>query len=198
MTRDVIETVAQYDCLAKQIHLPVQSGDDEVLRRMNRNYTVDDYRKIISDIRELLPTATLFTDIIVGFSGETEAQFENSAKLMEEVGFNMAYVAKYSPRPGAKAAEWEDDVSPADKTARLARLSDLLKKTAKKRSDKYVGQSIQVFVERVDPRMPNALSARTEGRLPVRILNADKNKIGTFQTVRIISATPLSLTGELI
>jgi len=198
MTRDVIETVAQYDCLAKQIHLPVQSGDDEMLRRMNRNYTVDDYRKIISDIRELLPTATLFTDIIVGFSGETEAQFENSAKLMEEVGFNMAYVAKYSPRPGAKAAEWEDDVSPADKTARLARLSDLLKKTAKKRSDKYVGQSIQVFVERADPRMPNALSARSEGRLPVRILNADKNKIGTFQTVRIISATPLSLTGELI
>ena len=198
MTRDVIETVAQYDCLAKQIHLPVQSGDDEMLRRMNRNYTVDDYRKIISDIRELLPTATLFTDIIVGFSGETEAQFENSAKLMEEVGFNMAYVAKYSPRPGAKAAEWEDDVSPADKTARLARLSDLLKKTAKKRSNKYVGQSIRVFVERVDPRMPNALSARSEGRLPVRILNADKNKIGTFQTVRIISATPLSLTSELI
>jgi len=107
-------------------------------------------------------------------------------------------VAKYSPRPGAKAAEWEDDVSPADKTARLARLSDLLKKTAKKRSNKYVGQSIQVFVERVDPRMPNALSARSEGRLPVRILNADKNKIGTFQTVRIISATPLSLTSELI
>ncbi len=198
MTRDVIETIAQYDCLAKQIHLPVQSGDEKMLRRMNRNHSIEAYKQIVSDIRELLPTATIFTDIIVGFSGETEEQLDASAQLMEEVGFNMAYIAKYSPRVGARAARWEDDVSPQQKSDRLAKLSDILKRHSLAHNEAMVGQIVRVLVDRPDKRMVGALSSRTEGKLPVRILDSGEELIGTFQNVEITSTAALSLTGRRV
>lgn len=198
MTRDVIEAIADYDCLAKQIHLPVQSGDEKLLRRMNRNHSIEAYMDIVRDIRELLPTATIFTDIIVGFSGETDEQLENSAQLMEEVGFNMAYIAKYSPRVGARSARWEDDITPQQKSERLARLSDILKKKSRIHNESMVGKSYKVLVERVDPRQEGALQARTEGKLPVRITDASSDLVGTFQQVEITSASDLSLTGKLV
>ncbi len=198
MTRDVIEAIADYDCLAKQIHLPVQSGDEKLLRRMNRNHSVEDYMYIISDIRELLPSATIFTDIIVGFSGETNEQLENTAVLMRDVGFNMAYIAKYSPRVGARSSRWEDDITPQQKSERLAKLSEVLKRSSLAHNEAMVGNTYRVLVERADKRMEGALAARTEGKLPVRILNAPEELIGTFQTVQITSAAELSLTGELL
>ncbi len=198
MTRDVIEAVADYDCLAKQIHLPVQSGDEKLLRRMNRNHSIEDYLKIVGDIRELLPTATLFTDIIVGFSGETDEQLDNTAKLMKEVDFNMAYIAKYSPRAGARAARWEDNVTPQQKSERLVRLSEILKRTSLAHNEAMVGKTYRVLVERTDKRMEGALAARTEGKLPVRVLNAPEELVGTFQNVKITSTAELSLTGTLV
>ena len=198
MTRDVIETIAQYDCLAKQIHLPVQSGNEEMLRHMNRNHSLESYRNIIADIRELLPAATIFTDIIVGFSGETPEQFESSAALMEEVGFNMAYVAKYSPRVGARSSEWEDDVDPKEKSARLERLSAILKKGALAYNEAQIGHTVRVLIEREDPRKKGTLSGRTEGRVVVRVVGAPDGVIGTFQKVRISSAASLSMTGDWV
>jgi tRNA-2-methylthio-N6-dimethylallyladenosine synthase len=197
MTRDVIETIAQYDCLAKQIHLPVQSGDEKMLRRMNRNHGIDAYKQIVAAIRELLPTATIFTDIIVGFSGETEEQLEQTAQLMEEMKFNMAYIAKYSPRTGARSARWEDDITPQQKSERLAKLSEVLKRTSLAHNEQMVGKTYRVLVERADKRMEGALTSRTEGRLPVRILQASEELIGTFQNVKITSAAELSLTATL-
>ncbi len=198
MTRDVIESIADHDCLAKQIHLPVQSGDEKLLRRMNRNHNVEDYLKIVADIRALLPTATLFTDIIVGFSGETDEQLENTAGLMLEVKFNMAYVAKYSPRVGARSARWEDDISPQQKSERLAKLSEVLKRTSLEYNNAMIGKTFKVLVERADPRVEGAVATRTEGKLPVRVLDASAELVGTFQTVKITSAAPLSLTGRLV
>lgn len=197
MTRDVLEAIAEYDCLAKQIHLPVQSGDEKLLRRMNRNHNVEDYLKIVEDIRELLPTATIFTDIIVGFSGETEEQFQNTAQLMLDVQFNMAYVAKYSPRVGARSARWEDDVSPQDKSDRLARLTEILRRTSCAHNEKMVGEAYRVLIDGSDRRMDGALTGRTEGKLPVRVLDASEDLIGTIQEVEITSASELSLAGKL-
>ena len=197
MTRDVIEAMADYKCLANQIHLPVQSGDDELLRRMNRNYTTKAYLKIIDDIRELLPTATIFTDVIVGFSGETEEQLENSAALMEKVGFNMAFVAKYSPRVGAKSAEWPDDITPKQKSARLARLAEILKRSSLAHNEAMVENVYRVLIDGKDRRVEGALTARTEGKLPVRVVGASDELIGTFQNVEITSASELSLTGKV-
>jgi tRNA-2-methylthio-N6-dimethylallyladenosine synthase len=198
MTRDVLEVISQYKCLAKQIHLPVQSGDEKMLRRMNRNHSIEAYRQIIADIRELLPTATIFTDIIVGFSGETDEQLEQTVKLVDEVGFNMAYLAKYSPRAGARSARWDDDITPEQKTERMTRVNDVFKRRSLEYNLKLVGQTFRVLVESKDPRVSGALTARTEGKLLVRVLNAPEELIGTFQTVTITSAAVLSLTGELV
>ncbi len=197
MTRDVIEAIARYRCLAKQIHLPVQSGDEKLLRRMNRNHSIEDYLGIVDAIRELLPTATIFTDIIVGFSGETEEQLENTARLMEQVKYNMAYIAKYSPRVGARSSRWEDDVTPQVKSERLARLGEILRQTSHAHNRSMVGKVFRVLVEGRDPRMVGALTGRTEGKLPVRIVGADEGLVGTFQDVEITSSAELSLAGRL-
>ncbi len=198
MTREVIEVISSYNCLAKQIHLPLQSGDNKLLRRMNRNHNVEDYLKIISDIRELLPSATIFTDLIVGFCGETDEQVTKTAEIMLQVKFNMAYIAKYSPRIGARSARWEDDVTHEQKSERLSRLTEVLKRTSFHYNENLVGKKMKVLIEREDPRLNGAVAARTEGKLPVRIENVSKNLVGTFKEIEIISASDLSLTGSII
>ena len=198
MTKDVLEVISSYQCLAKQIHLPLQSGDDKLLRRMNRNHNVHDYLNIIKDIKKILPSSTIFTDIIVGFCGETDEQFFNTADIMLNAKFNMAYIAKYSPRIGARSARWDDDVSSDKKSERFSILSEILKRTSFQHNQTLVGKKMKVLVERVDPRMNSSVSARTEGKLPVRISNTSDKIVGTFQDVKIISASELSLTGELV
>ena len=129
MSDESLRVIADHRSLAKQIHLPLQSGDDRVLVRMNRSYQVDDYRRTVARIRSILPDATLFTDIIVGFSGETEEQFENTRRPCASSSYNMAYVAMYSPRPGAASAHWADDVPHEEKSRRLQVLSEELAQT---------------------------------------------------------------------
>ena len=146
MTNDVIEMVAKYDCLAKQIHLPVQSGDNNVLIRMNRNHSMDKYREITSTIKRLVPQATLFTDIIVGFTGETEEEFENTCAIMDEFKYNMAYIAQYSPRPGATSSRWDDDVPKDVKKERYHRLTSKMIKHTKLYNQNLVGNTVKVLV----------------------------------------------------
>ena len=197
MTDEVLEVIAEYDHLAKQIHLPIQSGDDKVLLRMNRNHGTERYRQVVDSIRRILPTATLFTDIIVGFAGETQAQFEKTRAAMEEFRYNMAYVAMYSPRPGAASARWEDDVPQEEKKRRHAELSELLKRISYAYNQSLIGTEVEVLVEGND-RKPGYLSAKTEGRLIVRFPSSNENLIGNFARLRITDCAELSLTGELV
>ncbi|TVQ39625.1 MAG: tRNA (N6-isopentenyl adenosine(37)-C2)-methylthiotransferase MiaB [Spirochaetaceae bacterium] len=196
MSDEVIDVIAEYPCLAKQIHLPLQSGDDRVLIRMNRNYRVSRYHRVVEKIRATIPQATLFTDIIVGFSGETEEQFQNTVAAMRELRFNMAYVAMYSPRPGAASSRWADDVPHEEKRRRLHLLSDVLHETSGRYNRSLLGTRHTVLVEGTD-RKPGYLSGRTEGRLIVRFAG-DAVIEGSHAEVCITEAAPLSLTGELI
>ncbi len=197
MTDEVLEVIAEYDCLARQIHLPIQSGDDKVLIRMNRNYHLGQYRSVVESIRRILPGATLFTDIIVGFSGETEEQFQNTRRAMEEFRYNMAYIAMYSPRPGAASARWEDDVDHAEKRRRLAVLTEVLQRYSSEHNRSLVGTTHRLLVDGED-RKSGYLSGKTEGRLIVRFPAEDKRLIGRFVDVRITDASTLSLEGELV
>ncbi len=199
MGEDVVDVIAAHPSLAKQIHLPLQSGDDEVLRRMNRKHTEEDYRKIVRYIRERLPGATLFTDIIVGFPGETEEQFRNTLGIFREIRFNMAYIAMYSPRPGTVSARWKDDVPHEVKRERLHRLTEELERGALEATSRMLGREVPILVTGKD-RKHGFLAGHTEGRIPVRFASpaADTSFIGEFITVRITSVTPFSMEGELI
>jgi tRNA-2-methylthio-N6-dimethylallyladenosine synthase len=196
MSDETLRVIADHRSLARQIHLPLQSGDDRVLVRMNRSYQVDDYRRTAASVREILPGATLFTDIIVGFSGETEEQFENTRRAMAEFRYNMAYVAMYSPRPGAASAHWVDDVPREEKSRRLHVLSEELVRTSLPQNQAMIGREVRLLVEAPD-RKKGFLAGRTEGRIPVRFESADDSLIGRFVTVRISSAAPLSMEGDL-
>ncbi|MFP4643013.1 MAG: MiaB/RimO family radical SAM methylthiotransferase [Spirochaetales bacterium] len=197
MTDEVIDTIAEYPVLAKQIHLPIQSGDDKVLIRMNRNHSVVRYRHIVEKIRKTIPSATIFTDIIVGFSGETEEQFENTRAAMREFGYNMAYVAMYSPRPGAASSRWPDDVPQETKKERLQILSDELKTYSYRYNRALIGRTLRVLVEKPDKK-PGFLSGKTEGRITIRFAGDDASLIGRFVDVRITDCAALSLEGELV
>ncbi len=199
MGKDVLEVMAQYPCLAKQIHLPLQSGDEKLLFKMNRNHSMSKYRQTVTDIHTILPTATLFTDIIVGFCGETEEQFNNTKDAMKEFAYNMAYIAMYSPRPGAASYRWHDTIPLEVKKQRLRELSEILQHTAEKKHVQYIGTNIQVLVESIG-RSSNTLQAKTEGKIPVMLTNTTsydfKTLEGKFIYATITGQKSLSLLAE--
>ncbi len=197
MTEEVLQVIARYDCLAKQIHLPIQSGDDKVLIKMNRNYRLDHYRTVVSNIRRILPAATLFTDIIVGFSGESEAQFEATRDAMREFRYNMAYIAMYSPRPGAASSRWDDDVTHEEKKRRYHELSAELQATSSEHNRRLIGSRVTVLVQGKD-RKEGYLTGKTEGLLTVRFPSSEDRLAGQFVEVEITSCAPLSLSGRLM
>jgi len=196
MTSDVLDIISAYPHLAKQIHLPLQSGDDKILVKMNRNHSLEQYREIVQGIRTKLPEATLFTDIIVGFSGETEAQHRRTMDAMNEFSFNMAYVAQYSPRPGAASFRWEDTVLKEDKRRRLHQLNEILSTTASLHNSALVGKTCRVLVTGTD-RLPGYLKGLTEGKINVRFPATQLSLVGEFTDLIITGYSGLSVEGKM-
>lgn len=197
MSDEVIEVIAQYKCLAKQIHLPLQSGDDKLLIAMNRKHGLEKYRQSISTIRRLIPEATLFTDIIVGFTGETDEQFDATRAAMKEFDFNMAYIAKYSPRPGALSHRWFDSVPLEIKKDRHQILTQDLKLTSRSYNDSMIDKTFRVLV-RAAAKHDGYLAGMTEGKINVRFLSDNSDLIGQIVDVKIKSATDFSVEGDLL
>jgi tRNA-2-methylthio-N6-dimethylallyladenosine synthase len=197
MNEEVIDAMASYPHLANQVHLPMQSGDDKILVKMNRNHSMERYRNLVTSIREKLPEATLFTDIIVGFTGESEAQHLSTAVAMEEFEFNMAYVAQYSPRPGAASYRWEDTVSREVKKERLHQLNEILERTASAHNAKTMGKVVRVLVTG-NGRKPGYMKGLTEGKINIRFQASQLGLTGSFVDVRVTGSNGLSLEGELV
>ena len=197
MTDDVLYTIAKYKCLGKWIHIPIQSGDTEMLKRMNRKYDIERYRSVIHSIRTILPTATIFTDIIVGFTGETLEEFENTRRAVKEFKYNMAFIAMYSPRPGAKSSEWLDDVPKDEKSRRYSVLSDDLKSVSSLYTASMVGKEFRILVNGHD-RLEGYLSGLTEGKIAVRFRSDNEALIGSFINVKITKSSDFSAEGEMI
>ncbi len=195
MSHDVIDVIASYPVLAKQIHLPLQSGDNMVLIHMNRKYKLEEYREVVKYIRQKLPDATLFTDIITGFSGETDEQFLNTLKAVQEFQYNMAFIAIYSPRPGAVSSRWADDVPHLIKKQRLHTLTAEVEKSSFKYNQALVGKTLRVLVTDKD-RKGEYLSGLTEGKINVRIAASNESLIGNFVRIKITDAAEFSVAGE--
>lgn len=197
MGEDVLKVISKYNCLANQIHLPLQSGDDKVLIKMNRSHSLKDYKRIITSIKKHLPAASIFTDIIVGFNGETDEQFMNTYRAMDDIRFNMAYIARYSPRPGAASASWEDDISHAVKKERLHKLTLLLKQHSLEHNQRMIGKKYKVLVTGID-RKKGFLSGLSEGKIIIRFASLSIQLIGEFVEVVITSAADFATEGKMI
>jgi tRNA-2-methylthio-N6-dimethylallyladenosine synthase len=196
-TERLIRACAELPKVCEHFHIPFQSGDNEVLKAMARGYTQEKYRRIIDTIREHMPDAAISADAIVGFPGETEAQFQNTLQLVADVGFDQLNTAAYSPRPNTPAAQWEGQLSEAEKSDRLQRLNHLVAQRAAERSQRYEGRTEEVLVEEVNPKNPAQVMGRTRGnRLTFFEGNIEALR-GQTVAVHIHEARAFSLTGTM-
>ncbi len=193
----LIEVLAKGGNLVEQIHLPVQSGSSAVLKKMARKYTREHYLELVRKIKAAIPHAALTTDIIVGFPGETDEQFEETLSLVEEVGYDSAYTFIYSPREGTPAAGMEDNVPMDVKKKRLHRLMEVLNKISLEKNLQLTDQIVELLVEGESKTNPDVLSGRTRSGKLVHF-TADKSLIGTFVDVRITEAKTFTLYGEIV
>ncbi|WP_375456110.1 tRNA (N6-isopentenyl adenosine(37)-C2)-methylthiotransferase MiaB [uncultured Methylobacterium sp.] len=196
MGDDLIAAHAEVPALMPCLHLPVQSGSDRVLAAMNRRHTGDAYRRIIERVRSSRPDIALSSDFIVGFPGETDAEFDATMRLVADIGFEAAYSFKYSPRPGTPAAERTDAVPAAVMDARLQALQGLLDAQRHAYQRAAVGQVVAVLVEKAG-RRPGQVAGKTPHLLAVQF-DAPMSRIGQVVPVRIVEAGTNSLFGEAI
>lgn len=198
MSEDILHAIAEEPNLCKHIHFPVQSGSDKILKLMNRKYTREDYLKKVEAIRRIIPGCGLTTDVFVGYHDETEEDFEETLSLMREVGFDSAFMFKYSERPGTYAARHlPDNVSEETKISRLNELIHLQTEISAQRNKEDEGKEFDILLERTSKRDPNQLMGRTEQNKAV-VIDRGGHHIGETVHVRITGSTSATLFGEVI
>ena len=194
-TERLIRACAELPKVCEHFHIPFQSGDNDILKAMARGYTQEKYRRIIDKIREYMPDASISADAIVGFPGETEAQFENTLKLVEDIGFDLLNTAAYSPRPGTPAALWKNQLSEEVKSDRLQRLNHLVSTKAAQASQRYLGRIEEVLVEDQNLKDPTQVMGRTKGNRLTFFAGDIKELKGQLVKVKITEIRAFSLTG---
>lgn len=196
-TDRMLEVMKKYDNICNHIHLPLQSGSSKILSAMNRTYTKEDYLELVNKIKSILPDIALTTDIIVGFPGETDEDFKNTLDVMDQVGFDNAFMFQYSPRPGTSAAKHLEDNIPYDtKNARLQKIIKKQHTATQKKNQELVGERIEVLIEGTSKKREDELVGRTESDKLV-ILKAGQGNIGEFMDVKITGTAGVSLFGEI-
>jgi len=209
ITEELIRTVSKCDKCTEYMHLALQSGDDEVLLKMNRKYTAKHFLALTDLIRIYMPGAAITTDVIIGFPGETKKQFMRTADVMKKARFDMVYINKYSPREGTASAKLPNDVPLDEKKRREKVLTKILEKTALTNNKRYIGKTIDVLVEKVDDeyiygrsrtfknvRIPLACPPEME-QSAEEYHNSFKMLCGNFISIEIAAADPWGLEGKL-
>ncbi len=191
------DLMAERPTICNHLHLPFQAGSDRVLEAMNRNHTIAAYLDKIRYMRSINPTLELTTDLIVGFPSESDAEFEETLRVLEEVQFSQIFPFKYSPRPGTKAENYEDDVPREAKEERLARAIALQNRITDTRMAAYVGTEQEILIDAANPRFQNAMNGRTDGFRPVTVRDCDA-EIGDTVNVRITDYKQHWLDAEVI
>jgi len=217
ISEELIKTVAQCEKCTECIHLALQSGDDDILEKMNRKYTAEHFLNLVAMIRKYIPNVAITTDIIVGFPSETKKQFQNTVKIMKKVKFDMAYINKYSPRTGTVSAKMTDSVSWDEKKERENILNTILEETALENNKKYIGKIVDVLIEKVDNdyiygkmRSFKNVKATADSIVPIGAWNQCANAkklhspkgtmepaIGEFVKIKITQVKPWNLEGMI-
>ena len=196
MTMDVLNVMNGYSNICNYVHLPLQAGNNKVLKRMNRTYTREEFVQLSNVIRDKLPGVGISTDIIVGFPGENDLEFQETLDVMKEVMFDSAYTFKYSSRPGTKAAEYKDHVPEDEKQFRLESVMSLQREHTSNRNKKFINNIEMVLVEKESKRSKDQWAGRTDSNKWV-IFNKKSEKIGDIVPVIITSAHGITLQGEI-
>lgn len=192
---DVVKVMEKHRKICRLVHLPVQSGSNEILKAMNRRYTREKYLEEIKMLKSRLPEAEVTTDIIVGFPGETEEDYLDTEALVKEVDFASAFTFVYSPRQGTKAAEMDNRVPEEVQKDRIMRLVELVNSLTRKKSEKYVGKTVEILCEDYDKKKELYLGRDEFGRMGY--FKSEKDRIGQLVNVKITRANGISLFGEI-
>ena len=195
MSDQIINAVANLPKVCEHINLPVQAGSDAILERMRRPYTQKDYRELVYKIRDNIPGVSISTDIIVGFPGETEAQYQDTLDLITDLKFDKIHTAAYSPRPGTISFRTlEDDIPQEEKTRRLKHMDTLQESILAEKNNSFIGDTVQVLVE---GRKRGKLHGRTRTDKLV-FIDESKASIGSIQDVLVEKSSPWSLQGSQV
>jgi tRNA-2-methylthio-N6-dimethylallyladenosine synthase len=198
MSEDILHAIAEEPNLCHHIHFPAQSGSDKVLRLMNRKYTREKYLNTIADIRRIIPDCGITTDLFVGYHDETEEDFQQTLSLVTEVGYDSAFMFKYSERPGTYAAEHlPDNVPEKEKVRRLNELIQLQTKVSAEQNKKDEGKEFEILIERFGKRSHDQFMGRTSQNKAV-VIARGSHHVGELVKVRIIDSTSATLFGEEI
>ena len=190
--------MAAFDTICKHIHLPVQSGSDRILKKMNRLHTRQEYFDLIDNIRTIIPTCSISQDLIAGFPTETEEDHQDTLSLMEQVKYSFGYMFAYSERPGTMAArKLKDDIPETVKKKRLAEVVALQQEHSKYRTEKYLNKIVEVLIEKESKKSSEHWSGRTEHN-SVAVFPKEYYNIGDFVNVKIIDCTSATLIGNAV
>ena len=198
LTSRLIRAIAEVPEVCESLHLPLQSGSDRVLARMNRGYSRARYLELVAELRETVPGIALSTDLIVGFPGESEEDFEATVEMVETVGYDSVFAFRYSPRPRTPAAGFPDQVPDADKARRLTRLLEVANRVGAVRSRALEGRVLELLVDGTSKKNPRELAGRTRCNRVVNFDGQGRALYGELVRVRITQAMPHSLRGELV
>lgn len=194
---DILQVMAETPSICRSINLPVQSGNDRILKEMNRGYTVEKYSGLVRKIRETLPDVMLTTDLIVGFPGETEEEYMDSYNMLRELRFDIVHTAAYSPREGTKAAVMDCQIDNRVKARRLNEINDMQSQLARELNEEYTGRTLQILADGFAPRGEGLIQGRTMSDKVV-ILQGSEADFGKTLSVKITRASHWSLEGERI
>jgi tRNA-2-methylthio-N6-dimethylallyladenosine synthase len=193
---ELAEVIARNPKICHSVHLPVQSGSNEMLRRMNRKYTVEQYLERVNVLKTLVPDVSLTTDLIVGFPGETDQDFEDTLSLVKKVGYSSAFTFVYSKRNGTAAAKMPDQVPEEVSKARIMKLVELVNSLTREQSAAYVGKTVEILCEDYDDKKEMYLGRDEYGRMGY--FKSEKYVVGQFVSMKVDSANGVSLMGHLV
>ncbi len=196
LSDEVIEVMSNSEKVCEHLHLAMQSGDNEILQRMNRGYTAEHFYNIVQKLRKAMPEIAITTDVIAGFPGETEEQFQRTFDLMKKIEFDYAFTFKYSPREGTKAAEFSNQILEETRLERLKQLITLQQDITTKKYKKQIGKVKEIYVEKVSKKSDDELSGKSRD-FKITVFKGDKSLIGKFINVRITDAVGWTLKGKI-
>jgi len=194
-TERTVAALAECDKVMPQVHLPLQSGSNRVLERMKRIYTIEEYEALAGRLRAAVPDLSLSTDVIVGFPGESKDDFEATRATMQRIGYDSAFLFKYSPRPGARSADWDDDVPEVEKARRIALLIEEQKRVSLEKNAGMVGRDVEVLVEGPAKRIPENWFGKTR-QFKTAVFPHCGESVGELVTFRVAAVSPYTLFGE--